>query len=166
MTLAYVALGANLGDREANLRAALAELKTVGEVRKVATIIETEPLGAPGQGRYLNTVCEIETGLVPEDLLAACQRIEKKLGREREQETVRWGARLIDLDILLYGDEVTDTAGLTIPHPEMANRCFVLEPLAEIAPDARHPVLKKTAAEMLAEITPSTLARGEGRGEG
>jgi len=121
------------------------------EVCRVSTMIETDPVGPGGQGRYLNAAVEIETSLEPRRLLRALQGIEAELGRDRRREQ-RGGSRTCDLDILLMGEVVLDTPELTIPHPRLAERWFALQPLAQIAPQARHPVLKKTAGELLAEL--------------
>ncbi len=148
-TTAYIGLGSNLGDREAACRKAIELLGRAGRVVKVSSLYCTEPAGYEDQGEFINAVAELETELSPEDLLAACREIESGLGRKRE---IRWGPRTIDLDILLYGDHVVDLPALKIPHPLIATRGFVLVPLAEIAPEAVHPVLKKTAAELLHEL--------------
>ena len=129
MTLAYVGLGANLGDREGTIRAAVAELPGVVAV---STLRETDPVGITDQPRFLNGVAALETRLAPRELLDVLLAVERLLGRERGQ---RWGPRTIDLDLLLYGDDVIDEAGLTIPHPRLHERRFVLEPLAELAPE-------------------------------
>ena len=122
------------------------------EVLCVSKFIETPPVGGPpGQPPYLNAAAEIETDLSPEDLLATLQRIEAALGRDREGEQ-RWGPRTCDLDILLMGDCVMETDSLTLPHPRLAERTFALRPLAEISPNAVHPVLGKTIAELLGEL--------------
>ena len=128
MTLAYVGLGANLGDREGTIRTALADLPGVVAV---STLRETDPVGITDQPRFLNGVAALETELAPRELLDVLLAVERGLGRERGQ---RWGPRTIDLDLLLYGDEVIDETGLTIPHPRLHERRFVLEPLAELEP--------------------------------
>lgn len=114
---------------------------------------ETEPLGKKDQPRYLNQVFRAETSLGARELLDGLLAIERRLGRVRTPGE-KWGPRTIDLDLLLYGDRVIDEPGLTVPHPHMHERRFVLEPLAELVPDARHPVLGKTAAELLAMLPP------------
>jgi 2-amino-4-hydroxy-6-hydroxymethyldihydropteridine diphosphokinase len=128
VTLAYVGLGANLGDREGTIRAAVADLPGVVAV---STLRETDPVGITDQPRFLNGVAVLETELAPRELLDVLLAVERRLGRERGR---RWGPRTIDLDLLLYGDEVIDETGLTIPHPRLHERRFVLEPLADIAP--------------------------------
>ena len=152
MATAYLALGSNLGDRRANLEAALAALRANTAVRVLAVsgFIETEPVGGPpGQGAYLNGAAAVETDLEPHALLTECKRIEKSLGR---REGPRWGPRIVDLDILFYGALVLDTPDLTLPHPRLRERRFVLEPLAEIAPDLVDPVTGLTVGELLARL--------------
>ncbi len=128
MTVAYVGLGANLGDREGTIRAAVADLP---DVVAVSLLRETDPVGVTDQPRFLNGVAALETELTPRELLDVLLAVERRLGRERRE---RWGPRTIDLDLLLYGDEVIDEDGLTIPHPRLHERRFVLEPLADLAP--------------------------------
>ena len=130
MTRAYVALGSNLGDREASIRRA-AEL--IGALR-LSLIRETEPWGYADQPLFLNAVAELETELPPHALLDRLLAVERELGRTREGP--RYGPRVIDLDLVLYGDEELDEPGLTVPHPRLHERRFVLEPLAELAPEA------------------------------
>ena len=133
MTTAYVGLGSNLGDREQLVRAA-AEL--IGAAR-LSTIIETEPWGYEDQPRFLNAVAEVETRLEPQPFLAHLLDVERRLGRERVGP--QWGPRTIDLDVLLFGDRVVDEPGLVVPHPRLHERRFVLEPLAELAPELEIP---------------------------
>jgi 2-amino-4-hydroxy-6-hydroxymethyldihydropteridine diphosphokinase len=132
MSVAYIGLGSNLGDREESLRAALSRLGELGQVRASA-FRETEPVGVTDQPRFLNAAAELETDLGPRELLARLLEIERDLGRERAAET-RWGPRPIDLDLLVYGEETVDEPGLTVPHPRLAERRFALEPLHELAP--------------------------------
>jgi 2-amino-4-hydroxy-6-hydroxymethyldihydropteridine diphosphokinase len=131
--LVFIGLGSNLGDRERNLLDAVRRLEEIGLVR-VSAFRDTDPVGVVDQPVFLNAVAELETELRPRELLARLLQIERELGRNREQEQ-RWGPRTIDLDLLLYGDEVIDEPGLTVPHPRVAERRFVLEPLHELAPD-------------------------------
>lgn len=128
MTRAYLALGSNLGDRRANLQIAIDALIPVAR----SPLYETDPVGGPAQGQYLNMVVEIDTDLWPDELLRECQRIEQQAGRIR---TVRWGERTLDIDILLYDGIERSEPHLTIPHPRMFERRFVLQPLADIAPE-------------------------------
>lgn len=147
MTRVYLSLGSNLGDRAAYLRRALEALGVAGvRVLRVSRVRETEPVDVVDQPRFLNLVAEAETDLEPGELLARAQEIERELGRVRTQPK---GPRTIDIDVLLYGSLVMNTPELAVPHPRMAKRRFVLEPLAELAPDLRHPVTDRTAREML-----------------
>ena len=143
---AYLALGSNLGDKEANLRRALELLQQRGvEVVKTSSFICTEPYGVTDQPQFLNGVCEVRTSLEPLELLQTLLEIEQEMGRVRLRH---WGERNIDLDLLLYEDVVMDTPELILPHPDMQNRDFVLLPLAEIAPELVHPILQKSIEEL------------------
>lgn len=132
---AYIGLGGNLGDREAMLREAVAALDAEPgiEVVAVSSFRETEPVGDPRQRAFLNAACAVETDLGPRALLERLLAVERRLGRVRDPAR-RFGPRTIDLDLLLYGDEIADEPGLTVPHPRLAERRFALEPLAELDP--------------------------------
>ncbi len=144
----YLGLGSNLGDRQENLKKALEFLAQRLRMGKVSAIYDTDPLGDTNQPRYLNMVCQAFTMLAPEGLLALVKGVESKMGRKGKS-----GApRSIDIDILLYGNLVMTTPDLTIPHPRMHERAFVLVPLAEIAPDLVHPVKNKTIKELQAGL--------------
>jgi 2-amino-4-hydroxy-6-hydroxymethyldihydropteridine diphosphokinase len=154
---AYLALGSNLGNREANLRDAVQRLEAA-EVRVLrrSSWYETAPQEMLDQPSFLNAVIEVETDLFPLQLLARIRQIERDMGRRRVTPK---GPRNIDIDILFCGRSVIAAAELEVPHPRMAQRRFVLEPLAEIAPDFRHPVTGKTAREMLAALEPQGVRR-------
>jgi 2-amino-4-hydroxy-6-hydroxymethyldihydropteridine diphosphokinase len=151
-SIAIIGLGSNLGDRRATLDGAIAALAVtpgVG-VRRVSSYHETDPVGGPpGQGRYLNAAAVLQTTLDPLGLLRALEAIEARFGRVR---TVRWGERTLDLDLLLFGDRIIQTPELTVPHPRLAERRFVLEPMAEVAPDAIEPRSGRTVSELLQEL--------------
>jgi len=140
VTRAYVALGSNLGDREATIRDALAALAAEPgiEVAAVSTLTDTEPVGVVDQPRFLNGVAAVDTELSPGELLAVLLAVERRFGRVREG-VPRHGPRTLDLDLLVYGDAVVDEPGLTVPHPRLHERGFVLEPLAEVAPGLEVP---------------------------
>lgn len=173
-TQAYIALGSNQGDREAHLAGALTALSSLPGVTLVdrSPVYETDPVGGPaGQGKFLNSVAAVNTDLTAAQLLDELNKIEADRGRPPRGERVYQGPRTLDLDILLFGNEVIDhpsptpgptpdltpnpqppTPSLTVPHPRMHLRWFVLKPLCDIAPDVVHPVLKRTASELLAEL--------------
>jgi 2-amino-4-hydroxy-6-hydroxymethyldihydropteridine diphosphokinase len=148
MTTAYLSLGSNIGDRSANIARAVALLRERGiKVTKESALYDTEPVEMRTQDWFVNSVIEIETDDTPRALMAKLLVIERSMGRER---LVPKGPRVIDIDILLFGDRVIREEGLEIPHPRMTDRRFVLVPLAEITPNAEHPTLHKTARELLA----------------
>lgn len=136
-TRVFVGLGSNLGDRELNLRRALERLEELGPVR-ASSIRETDPVGVTDQPKFLNAAAELATELPPAELLERLLEIERELGRDRATER-RWGPRVIDLDLLLFGEEAIDEPGLTVPHPRLGGRRFVLEPLCELNEDLTLP---------------------------
>jgi 2-amino-4-hydroxy-6-hydroxymethyldihydropteridine diphosphokinase len=157
---AVIALGANLGDREASFARAMEGIEErIGEVLARSAWRETPPLVLPGEDPadhppYLNGVVVVETALAPLAILAALHAIERELGRDRRSEEKRWQPRLVDLDLVAVDDLVIEEPGLTLPHPRMQDRDFVLGPLVEVWPDWRHPLLGLTAAELLARLSP------------
>lgn len=157
MKTAYLGLGSNVGNREQHIEQALSKLAAPDlRIARVSSVYETEPVGFTAQRSFLNLVAEIETELFPMQLLARLARIEQALGRIR---TVPNGPRTIDLDILLYGRAVIRSARLEVPHPRMAERRFVLVPLAELAPELRHPVTHKTVRAMLEAAPPLSIRK-------
>ena len=148
---AYIALGSNLGNREQHLHSAIDALEHLGEIGAISSFYATEPVGNVPQPDFLNAVVELKTQLAPEKLLQSLLQIEQQQGRDRTASPPQ-GPRTLDLDLLSYGTLVLATSTLTLPHPALAQRRFVLEPLAEIAPQWQHPVRGKTAAELLAEL--------------
>ena len=143
--IAYLSLGSNLGDRAANLRLALEGLDRLGTVEAVSAFYETEPVGLTSQPWFLNCAAKLDTEKMPRQLISGILNLEQAMGRQRKQKD---GPRIIDIDILLFGTSVVDTHSLTVPHPRLHERRFVLEPLTEIAPDVRHPVFKCTIREL------------------
>ena len=151
MKTAYLSLGSNVGDREHMLGEALRLLESPGlHVARVSPVYETEPQDFKNQPWFLNLVAEVQTALFPMQLLTRVRKIERDLGRKR---TVNKGPRSIDIDILLYGESVIDAKDLVVPHPRMTERRFVLQPLADLAPDLRHPVLRRSIRELLAAVS-------------
>jgi len=149
MATAYIGIGSNVGDRQAHIQKAVALLREHPNVQvlAVSTLIETEPVGGPPQGKFLNGAIKVNTDLMPNDLLSALKGIERRCGRSKTEPNA---PRTLDLDILLYDDVViVEGKTLSIPHPRMTERAFVLKPLAEIAPEAVQPRLQKTARELL-----------------
>jgi 2-amino-4-hydroxy-6-hydroxymethyldihydropteridine diphosphokinase len=152
----YLSLGSNIGDRAANLASAIERLEALGKVLAVSSYYETEPVEVTAQPWFLNCVVALETKQMPRQLIASLLDLEQRMGRRRVQKK---GPRTIDIDILLLGDSVLDVPGLTVPHPHMHERRFVLEPLAEIAPDAQHPLLKHSIRDLLDALPPGQAVK-------
>jgi 2-amino-4-hydroxy-6-hydroxymethyldihydropteridine diphosphokinase len=162
LKIAYLALGTNIGDRLANLADARARIAASDlHILRESSIYETAPRDVLDQPWFLNQVIEIESDAMPRMLLSKLQKIERAMGRRK---IVAKGPRVIDLDIVLFGNFVIDVEGLKIPHPRMNDRRFVLEPLAELAPDLRHPITKKTIREMLAKVSDQAVRKYSGNG--
>ena len=142
-------LGSNLGDRLANLQSGVALLAHALGVVECSSVYETEPWGHKGQPKFLNLVCRACAAVSPDELLRLCQETERAVGRTR---TFKYGPRVLDVDVLAFGDSVIDTPNLVVPHPRLTERRFVLVPLAEVAPKWVHPVMGKTASELLREV--------------
>jgi len=145
----YLGLGSNLGNRRRNLAVALERLAPLVRIEAVSSLYETQPVGPVEQPLYLNAVCRCVTGLHPLALMRHGQEVEREIGRRPGE---RWGPRPIDIDLLLYGDQVVDRDELRVPHPELANRAFVLVPLAELDPGVRVPGLGRTMSELLETV--------------
>ena len=149
--IVYLSLGSNLGDRAANLRTAIAQLGSLGKPVAVSSFYETEPMELAAQPWFLNCAVKLDTEKMPRQLIAGILALEQGMGRQRKQKK---GPRIIDIDILLFGSSIIEIPSLTVPHPKLHERRFVLEPLAEIAPDARHPVFKHTMRELRDALPP------------
>ena len=160
MSLAYIGIGSNLGERSANIAGAVALMLGLPRTRflQCSPLIETEPVGSVGQGCFLNGVCVLRTGLSARAILGALLEIEQRLGRDRLSE-VRWGPRTIDLDLLVFGQERIDEPGLCVPHPRLAERLFVLGPLAAVAPDLVVPGLGQSVRELHDALIASEISR-------
>ena len=149
MATAYIALGSNIGDRRLLLQEAVVRLSMeVGTITALSSFYETEPEGFDSPHRFLNAAVCVETSLPPQELLAVTQRIERALGRTAKSSGGHYADRPIDIDLLMVGDTIIDTPELTLPHPRLHERRFVLDPLCEIAPTLQHPLLHRTVADL------------------
>jgi 2-amino-4-hydroxy-6-hydroxymethyldihydropteridine diphosphokinase len=162
MSRIFIGIGSNQGDRLLCISEAVKRLNAGRDVRvtKLATILETDPVGGPPQPPYLNTVAEAETSRTPQEVLGILQVLERDLGRV--PSPVQWAPRPIDLDLLLYDDRIIEGPGLTVPHPRLHERAFVLEPLAQLAPEVLHPVLKRTIESLAQAHRRSAVASAPG----
>ncbi len=149
MAIVYIGLGSNLGDREEQVLRAVHEMRAFSHIRKISSLSETDPVGDTSQPKFINAVAEIETDYAPMELMEELITIEEELGRVR---STKGAAREIDLDIVAYEQKIVDEENLKIPHPLMAERRFVLEPMAEVAPDWVHPVVGSTPKQMLEKL--------------
>lgn len=153
MNIVYLGLGTNLGDKRSLLRQALDDIEErIGRIISRSSFYDTAPWGFISENRFLNAVAKVETPLSPGELLSMTQTIEKELGRKTKSDASGYADRPMDIDILLFNDEIIHDEWLEIPHPQIEHRDFVLLPLVEIAPDLRHPVLQKTMRELLQEL--------------
>jgi len=154
--IVYLSLGSNVGDRARNLETALNKLAMLGNVLAVSSFYETEPVEMTAQPWFLNCAVKLETERMPRQLIAGILNLEQEMGRQRKQPK---GPRTIDIDVLLFGISIIEMKGLTVPHPRMHQRRFVLEPLVEIAPDARHPALKHTVRQLRDALSPGQTVK-------
>ncbi len=163
MARAFIAIGSNLGDRLAHVKRARVDLAELPRTRLVgvSSTYETAPVGPVEQGDFLNAAASLDTQLDPFELLEALREIEREAGRPTGSARVKWGPRTLDLDIILYGQEVISTETLVVPHPLMHERWFVLKPLAELAPDTVHPILQMTIAGLLKNVEEIQAAGGQ-----
>lgn len=152
----YLSLGSNLGDRAANLQQAIEKLSDLGIVTAVSSFYDTEPVEMTNQPWFLNCAVRLDTEKMPRQLIAGILALEQSMGRQRKQQK---GPRIIDIDVLLFGSSIVELPNLTIPHPRMHQRRFVLEPLAEIASDARHPVFKRTIRDLRDMLPPGQTVK-------
>jgi 2-amino-4-hydroxy-6-hydroxymethyldihydropteridine diphosphokinase len=161
---AYLALGSNLGDRAAILNSAISALKTNASITvvRVSRFHETTAVGPGAQPDYLNAAVQIQTTLSPRELLDTNLKIEAEHGRDRSKQE-KWGPRLLDIDILLYGSQIIDEPGLRVPHPHMTERLFVLQPLGEIAPHAVHPATGRAIHELLIQLEITSISDASDR---
>lgn len=149
----YLGLGTNLGDKERNIRTAIENLgEKVGQVLSLSPFYETKPVGFASENNFINAVCHVKTKMQPLEILAVTQEIEKEMGRKSKSVNQVYADRIIDIDLLLFDDEIIDLPGLVLPHPHLHERDFVLFPLNDIATDLFHPVLKKTIGELKKEF--------------
>lgn len=149
MAIVYLGLGTNLGDKTANLHTAVRQIEEkIGDVVSLSSFYETAPWGFDSENSFLNAAVCVETALSPQEVLRRTQEIERSMGRTQKSEQGIYHDRVIDIDLLLYNKEIINTAGLTLPHPLMHQRDFVMKPLVEIAPDVVHPVLGKKLREI------------------
>lgn len=153
MNIVYLGLGTNLGDKRSLLRQALDDIEErIGRIISRSSFYDTAPWGFISENRFLNAVAKVETPLSPGELLSMTQTMEKELGRKTKSDASGYADRPMDIDILLFNDEIIHDERLEIPHPQIEHRDFVLLPFVEIAPDLRHPVLQKTMRELLQEL--------------
>ena len=166
MAIAYVGLGSNLADRWAHLRLAKSRLLALPQTELVgfSSVYETSPVGPVEQEAYLNAVAALETELTPADLMSHCAGIEAEAGRPEAEQRVKWGPRTLDLDLLLYDDQVISQDDLVVPHPLMHDRWFVLQPLVDLNPRLIHPLLQMTVSDLLAHLEEMPAGTREGFG--